>query len=167
MSVPGIRWKRDIKIQTWSWKRQYNSQTPVAMVACREFGGRIIKIVRETANPSRPRSLTMEHSYSISCSTRIRVPVYLWDRTHAHARTHAHIHICARVSRGELSGARASICATNHDHPTWYRDRWRVYSLPTHRAEIKFYPRMKNAFGKPRLLCNSSRVNHFLLHVQR
>lgn len=75
-----------------------------------------------------------------------------WEiaRTRGHARTDAHAYVYytyvrthtrhVRTSRGELSGAEAPICATNHDHPTRYRDRWRVYSLPTHCAEIKFYP---------------------------
>lgn len=60
---------------------------------------------------------------------------------HTYARILTHTRH-ARTSHGELSGAQASIYATNHDHPMRYRDRWRVYSLmPTHCAEIKFYNR--------------------------
>lgn len=61
-------------------------------------------------------------------------------RTRTYGCTHTRDACTHTASRGELSGAQASICATNHDHPTRYRDRWRVYSLPTHCAEIKFYP---------------------------
>lgn len=77
-------------------------------------------------------------------------------RMHVHACTDAHTRH-ARTSRGELSAVQ-SICATNHDHPMRYRDRWRVYSLPTHCTEIKFYPRWRTRPANRRLLRNASGV---------
>jgi len=102
---------------------------------------RAIKISREgVPTRSRPCSFNVD-VYHVQRGSMSR---FICEDAHTHMYKCTHIRVqtrvCSHVPRGIIENPGTSICATNHDHPMRYRDRWHVYSLPTHCAEIKFYP---------------------------